>query len=106
MIRRPPRSTLFPYTTLFRSNGRPSPRPRSVAEAPGVAYAVEQLRVAQRDLAGLAWSDRKHARAEEPVAGELDQCRVALAADDVFVDRPRLRGIHGLAFQLAGTLPR
>src|SRR2546429_7380058 len=24
MIRRPPRSTLFPYTTLFRSNG-PSP---------------------------------------------------------------------------------
>src|SRR5256885_8426267 len=24
MIRRPPRSTLFPYTTLFRSNGPPS----------------------------------------------------------------------------------
>src|SRR2546427_8450755 len=24
MIRRPPRSTLFPYTTLFRSRGRPS----------------------------------------------------------------------------------
>src|SRR5438045_6079465 len=24
MIRRPPRSTLFPYTTLFRSNGLPS----------------------------------------------------------------------------------
>src|SRR3712207_7635250 len=23
MIRRPPRSTLFPYTTLFRSRGRP-----------------------------------------------------------------------------------
>src|SRR2546422_4201889 len=23
MIRRPPRSTLFPYTTLFRSNGSP-----------------------------------------------------------------------------------
>src|SRR2546425_13218071 len=23
MIRRPPRSTLFPYTTLFRSNSRP-----------------------------------------------------------------------------------
>src|SRR3712207_897034 len=27
MIRRPPRSTLFPYTTLFRSN--PGPRTRS-----------------------------------------------------------------------------
>nr|WP_278707549.1 ATP-dependent Clp protease proteolytic subunit [Bacteroides intestinalis] len=23
MIRRPPRSTLFPYTTLFRSTGKP-----------------------------------------------------------------------------------
>src|SRR6266496_2120883 len=26
MIRRPPRSTLFPYTTLFRSRLRPLPR--------------------------------------------------------------------------------
>src|SRR5947209_17840843 len=25
MIRRPPRSTLFPYTTLFRSKGPPMP---------------------------------------------------------------------------------
>src|SRR5688572_32735521 len=33
MIRRPPRSTLFPYTTLFRSHGpavsKPMPCPRS-----------------------------------------------------------------------------
>src|SRR5437879_11178867 len=28
MIRRPPTSTLFPYTTLFRSNGRPRRRDR------------------------------------------------------------------------------
>src|SRR3712207_2628180 len=28
MIRRPPRSTLFPYTTLFRSGRRPSRRSR------------------------------------------------------------------------------
>src|SRR3712207_8471281 len=28
MIRRPPRSTLFPYTTLFRSRGRPAPARR------------------------------------------------------------------------------
>src|SRR5690349_22324445 len=27
MIRRPPRSTLFPYTTLFRSNTGPPARP-------------------------------------------------------------------------------
>src|SRR2546425_3223687 len=28
MIRRPPRSTLFPYTTLFRSDGRSARRRR------------------------------------------------------------------------------
>src|SRR5215211_292183 len=28
MIRRPPRSTLFPYTTLFRSPGAPMSNPR------------------------------------------------------------------------------
>src|SRR5215204_7026073 len=27
MIRRPPRSTLFPYTTLFRPHGRPTTPP-------------------------------------------------------------------------------
>src|SRR3712207_7036543 len=35
MIRRPPRSTLFPYTTLFRSGRRPAPR--SGARRGGVA---------------------------------------------------------------------
>src|SRR3712207_9335208 len=34
MIRRPPRSTLFPYTTLFRSATAPPPRRRG--EGPGV----------------------------------------------------------------------
>src|SRR5258708_28358033 len=29
MIRRPPRSTLFPYTTLFRSIGPPTPPPNT-----------------------------------------------------------------------------
>src|SRR3712207_7585697 len=33
MIRRPPRSTLFPYTTLFRSASRVTPRPPSPASA-------------------------------------------------------------------------
>src|SRR3954464_10004895 len=33
MIRRPPRSTLFPYTTLFRSSGRATPA--SIGRNPG-----------------------------------------------------------------------
>src|SRR5256885_5950151 len=34
MIRRPPRSTLFPYTTLFRSAARASHRPRPRQPSP------------------------------------------------------------------------
>src|SRR2546422_8585257 len=34
MIRRPPRSTLFPYTTLFRSDHRPERGP-ALAESAG-----------------------------------------------------------------------
>src|ERR1035441_3275561 len=33
MIRRPPRSTLFPYTTLFRSTGEPPRRPGRLSSA-------------------------------------------------------------------------
>src|SRR2546422_8423543 len=40
MIRRPPRSTLFPYTTLFRSRpgGGPSPMIRDVVRGARVAH--------------------------------------------------------------------
>src|SRR2546430_4507369 len=52
MIRRPPRSTLFPYTTLFRSL---SLRPRRSAGLPADqrVYRDRQLRAAlSRDLLG------------------------------------------------------
>src|SRR3712207_9077552 len=42
MIRRPPRSTLFPYTTLFRSVGRDAPG------APGPGQAGPQGRERRR----------------------------------------------------------
>src|SRR3712207_8585905 len=43
MIRRPPRSTLFPYTTLFRSLGESRPRPVPHQLVGGAAAdAVEQ----------------------------------------------------------------
>src|SRR3712207_8467260 len=61
MIRRPPRSTLFPYTTLFRS------RPR---EHDDVAAAVVQLDLGLareddlRQLVGLQAAAQAHARVE------------------------------------------
>src|SRR2546430_12803759 len=38
MIRRPPRSTLFPYTTLFRSDGRHEFAPTTGARLAPVAH--------------------------------------------------------------------
>src|SRR2546430_11361382 len=55
MIRRPPRSTLFPYTTLFRSPDHPRRRARQRVAA--VQLGVEQLDQAlgqRRDHADLA----------------------------------------------------
>src|SRR5438309_5988295 len=54
MIRRPPRSTLFPYTTLFRSAAVPHPG-RSAS-----ASVLLPQDVAEHDPAGL--EDRKSTR--------------------------------------------
>src|SRR3712207_7556052 len=40
MIRRPPRSTLFPYTTLFRSHGAADLREPDPGEPAGLGAAV------------------------------------------------------------------
>src|SRR5438067_10783126 len=60
MIRRPPRSTLFPYTTLFRSGGQPGARAlRGRTRAPGGA------RGAHRDRGRAAADPRRQDRSEE-----------------------------------------
>src|SRR3712207_5989397 len=60
MIRRPPRSTLFPYTTLFRSSYALPRRSRGRPRArPGV-------RVTRRRLSRGARSRRRRARCGQP----------------------------------------
>src|SRR2546426_3973389 len=59
MIRRPPRSTLFPYTTLFRSaisSTEPHPIERANACARRQSPATHSLRILRR------CSDRKSTR--------------------------------------------
>src|SRR3989449_10665741 len=51
MIRRPPRSTLFPYTTLFRAEIHPSP---ALAEADGHLRLDELADVGARGEGALA----------------------------------------------------
>src|SRR2546422_7324674 len=86
MIRRPPRSTLFPYTTLFRSR-RPRDRARAVLQEIHVGRGVHHAQGAV---------DR------EGIAGTLDAA--APGEDDLedvaggdFLDRKstRLNSSHG-----------
>src|SRR2546430_5941367 len=64
MIRRPPRSTLFPYTTLFRSSAPPSERILGARSA--AALLAESDRGTAADLleaaVGLLGEDRKSTR--------------------------------------------
>src|SRR6476646_11171361 len=48
MIRRPPRSTLFPYTTLFRSRLDAEPPDRLTALADRMHVALDRLDVLER----------------------------------------------------------
>src|SRR2546422_11749576 len=97
MIRRPPRSTLFPYTTLFRS-------------------LVNAALLAREQIAhghGLAWLDREHFPDAQPGAllrkkplalGGIEACAALLeeppddraAFDLEDVDRPWTEELHRL----------
>src|SRR6266568_5863190 len=70
MIRRPPRSTLFPYTTLFRS--RPRPRP-----------PAHRFRLADLDRRSKWWSSAAPWSRSEEHTSELQSqfhlvCRLLL----------------------------
>src|SRR2546422_8799220 len=52
MIRRPPRSTLFPYTTLFRSRLAAEDRPAPGGEAEDVAPSRDETGDRNRIVAG------------------------------------------------------
>src|SRR3712207_8812508 len=68
MIRRPPRSTLFPYTTLFRSSQRDRDMQRRIeADQKKVQKEQEEQRRAIRD-AYVA----KHARSEDRKSTRLN----------------------------------
>src|SRR2546430_10670120 len=75
MIRRPPRSTLFPYTTLFRSNEE------SVARAPVVGRVVGVRRLLRPGKGDVV----PPKRVADDVDAELIQHREAL------VERPHHR---------------
>src|SRR5258708_24881116 len=57
MIRRPPRSTLFPYTTLFRSDpSRGTRLPRQVVRSDGYVVPGENVWLSRQRNEDLSWS--------------------------------------------------
>src|SRR2546427_9244008 len=81
MIRRPPRSTLFPYTTLFRS--RPGRAGKALTRAPGTT-----VRASRRHDDSLVPSFLEH-RSEEHTSELQSQsnlvCRLLLEKKKVFI---------------------
>src|SRR3712207_7770202 len=70
MIRRPPRSTLFPYTTLFRSRYHPAILAQSAATLtemyPGrFWFALGSGQRLNEDMVGLPWPPKQERRSEE-----------------------------------------
>src|SRR2546430_13534745 len=78
MIRRPPRSTLFPYTTLFRSISLLAPEPASRSRTRSLSTA----RSARRARTCRGRSRRSSARSEEHTSELQSQsnlvCRLLL----------------------------
>src|SRR3712207_6892404 len=84
MIRRPPRSTLFPYTTLFRSEGCQT---RSTATATPTSASASRTRQAITLMTIIGWLSRnshhKRAARSEEHTSELQSrqylvCRLLL----------------------------
>src|SRR3989442_6142143 len=98
MIRRPPRSTLFPYTTLFRSQPRPLGRARHLlahAQVSPIAAALARLdRKSTRlnsshvriSYAVFCLKKKNNAAVEQHTAVACRIVLLALASADVPVD--------------------
>src|SRR3712207_6997913 len=98
MIRRPPRSTLFPYTTLFRSPGSPSKSVSKVASCISECSTVAAVKESTKPRRGrsLQISRARRKRSEEHTS-ELQSrqylvCRLLLEKKKAKIDICNSRG--------------
>src|SRR5260370_5343911 len=83
MIRRPPRSTLFPYTTLFRSHGRNGDERLEEPQAAAVTMAATSESVVVTSSGSPRWTAVPVALRSEEHTSELQShlnlvCRLLL----------------------------
>src|SRR2546423_11814998 len=100
MIRRPPRSTLFPYTTLFRS---PKPSLSTQKGRTGSISFTNRTAVMRLTFMGVFSSSVSHESRSEEHTSELQSlaylvCRLLLEKKkhihDLVIDPPRLCPPH------------
>src|SRR2546430_7275527 len=78
MIRRPPRSTLFPYTTLFRSV---------------IAGAGDERRAVAAQIGGLGLTDRVH------LLGHIAQADALIAESNLLVMSSKEEGLGSVVLR-------
>src|SRR2546427_6892139 len=78
MIRRPPRSTLFPYTTLFRSSRLPVRPVRRQVGLAAYQRAEDRARAAVREVAVLETARRSEEHTSELQSQSNLVCRLLL----------------------------
>src|SRR2546430_7940919 len=93
MIRRPPRSTLFPYTTLFRSRDGGDAALRLVQEIRGRAESATHRAIIESDQAhGADLGEMRLARSEEHTSELQSQsnlvCRLLLEKKKITLGNP------------------
>src|SRR3712207_7244495 len=101
MIRRPPRSTLFPYTTLFRSLAQPAPAavaaqaPAPAAQPPAAEehwreLAVERFEIVSEswpEVRSPSWSSRSEEHTSELQSRQYLVCRLLLEKKKIIKER-------------------
>src|SRR3989449_6641107 len=116
MIRRPPRSTLFPYTTLFRSNeahavlagearrpARPQQQPwQGFRTAGGDRESIDPRRKGAVHFGGIAI---RRSRNDELAGGKPPRELLMQARDSPAHGREVLRQQHGGHHAVPDTLP-
>src|SRR3954467_16008497 len=90
MIRRPPRSTLFPYTTLFRSNAEGATK--------GARASLEPSR-------GRCWRSEEHT--SELQSHDNIVCRLLLEKKNTTTPHPSAASLlgFGLSFSFTRAMP-
>src|SRR4051812_49729750 len=99
MIRRPPRSTLFPYTTLFRSNDQIKEMTRKVSaevdlvhqQTQNQRYGSSHIGATAKDISNVVTDAELSQRSEERFSRNAETdlvCRLLLEKKKNYVSNP------------------